>query len=65
MSKSMTSNVYFLNCIREVLGMCPLPGSHEAAVENASWQRHGGSPLEWTSGETDGCRRTPKVGSHV
>ena len=52
------SDAYFLNALREVLGLCPLPRTHASAVEKRNIEGQRASlPLQGVpTGETDGCR---------
>lgn len=65
-TRNARSDVEFLNAIRDVLGLCPLPYSAAAGKETLDFYEHQSSRnIGWATGETDGNRRVRRVGSET
>ena len=56
-SEGVHSNTEFLNAIRDVLGLCPLPHSKAAGIETFEFNaRQSSLDIGWASGERLGLQ---------
>lgn len=59
------SDPYFLDALRSVLGLGPLPRGQASGKEHKRLNQQRTHPIPWHSGETDGCHHVGRRGSKL